>query len=271
MNVSIVIPVLNQLHYTKECVAGLAASLAPGVAVVVVDNGSSDGTAEFLATQPQITVIRNPENRGCAAAWNQGVRATSSEWVLILNNDVLVTEGWLPALVGFAEAHNLGIASPAIREGEFNYALAAYARQFTTEMRKVARWGTANGVCFLVRRRVFEAVGLFDEQFRVGQFEDADFFLRARKAGFRLGTTGSAFIHHFGSVTQDALRSDDPRLPYEAENRAYFRRKWRLGWCRRRWRRLYAIVASARWRWLEHWRHGHSLCEKWLAGELRFY
>ena len=271
MTASIVIPVLNQLNYTKGCVASLAASLAPGVSVVVVDNGSSDGTAEFLAAQPQITVIRNPENLGCAAAWNQGVRATSSEWVLLINNDVLVTEGWLPALVGFAQKHELGIASPAIREGALNYDLAAYAREFTTKMREISRWGTANGVCFLVRRRVFEVVGLFDEKFRVGQFEDADFFLRARKAGFRMGTTGSAFIHHFGSVTQDALRTHDPKLPYEAENRAYFRRKWRLGWGRRRWLRLRALATSTRWRLLERWRHGHSLYEKWLAGQLRFY
>jgi N-acetylglucosaminyl-diphospho-decaprenol L-rhamnosyltransferase len=216
-------------------------------------------------------VIRNPDNRGCAAAWNQGVRATSSDWVLIINNDVMVTEGCLPALVGFAQKHALGIASPAMREGELNYDLATYAREFTAEMREVSRWGTASGVCFLVRRQVFEAVGLFDEQFRVGQFEDADFFLRARKAGFRLGTAGGAFIHHFGSVTQGALRGNDPRLPYEAENRAYFRKKWRLGWGRRRWLRLQAFTASTRWRLLERWQHGHTLSEKWLVGELRFY
>ena len=271
MKTSIVIPVLNQLEYTMKCLASLEANGTPGATVVIVDNGSTDGTAEFLAAEPNIAVIRNPENRGCAAAWNQGVRSSSSDWVLLMNNDVLVTDGWLPALVEFAQAHDLGIASPAIREGELNYDLAAYARQFTGEMRAVSRWGTATGICFLVRRRVFEVIGLFDEQFRVGQFEDADFFLRARKAGFRLGTTGSSFIHHFGSVTQAALRSASPRRPYEAENRAYFRKKWRLGWGRRRWLRLRTLVISTRWRLLERWRHGHSLCEKWLAGQLRFY
>lgn len=269
--VAIVIPVFNQLDYTKRCLASLATDLAAGVTAMVVDNGSIDGTAEFLAAQPGLGVIRNPENRGCAAAWNQGVQATSSDWVLLINNDVLVTEGWLAALAGFAQKHNLGIVSPAIREGELNYDLVTYARQFTTEMRGVSRWGTANGVCFLVRRRIFEVIGLFDEQFRVGQFEDADFFLRARKAGFQLGTTGSSFIHHFGSVTQDALRNNVPGRPYEAENRAYFRRKWRLGWGRRRWLRLQAVASATRWRLMERWRHGHSLYEKWLAGQLRFY
>ena len=123
----------------------------------------------------------------------------------------------------------------------------------------------------MVRRCVFEKVGLFDETFRIGQFEDADFFLRARRAGFRLATTGRAFIHHFGSVTQKALRSAGSPRPYEAENRAYFRQKWSLGWWRRRRRRMVATVQAAWWRGRERWRSGHTLNEKWINGRMAYH
>jgi GT2 family glycosyltransferase len=123
----------------------------------------------------------------------------------------------------------------------------------------------------MVHRRVFEAIGLFDENYRIGQFEDADFFRRATNAGFRLGITGRSFIHHFGSVTQKALGQGRVEKPYVAENRAYYRKKWRLTWWRRlierrsrRWRELI-------WRVRERLFHGHTLKEKWFGGRLRYY
>src|SRR5258706_2680085 len=112
MNAAIVIPVLNQLHYTQSCLASLAGELAAGVPIVVVDNGSTDGTAEFLIRQRQIEVVRNPENRGCAAAWNQGVKATATDWVVLFNNDVLVTNGLLARMLDFGERQNADIVSP---------------------------------------------------------------------------------------------------------------------------------------------------------------
>jgi len=232
----IIIPVLNQLAYTKKCLTSLSDDLAAGIEVVMVDNGSDDGTAEFLAARDDLSVIRNEKNLGCAAAWNQGIAAAANvEWVAVLNNDVLVTNNWLESMLDFAEKKNADIVSPAMREGELNYDLAGYARSFVSAMKEMQRAGIAHGACFLVRRRVFETIGLFDENFRIGQFEDTDFFLRARLAGFRLAITGAAFIHHFGSVTQDSItRSSRPVRPYEAENRAYFREKWRMGWWRRR-------------------------------------
>ncbi len=271
MNISVVIPVLNQLDYTRACLASLGPDLARGVRVVVIDNGSDDSTTEFLAAGAEVTVIRNATNRGCAAAWNQGVQTASAEWVVLLNNDTLVTDGWLTEQIQYAEEHGVDIISPAIREGPLNYDLASYARAFTQEMRQVTRRGVANGVCFTVRRRVFEAIGLFDENFRIGQFEDADFFLRARRAGFKLGTTGRAFIHHFGSVTQKDLQRKQTARPYEAENRAYFRRKWGLNWGRRRWGKLTAKIIATRWRLAERCVHGHSMNEKWLVGRLQFH
>jgi GT2 family glycosyltransferase len=267
--VSIVIPVHNQIAYTKSCLESLWAN-AEGAEIVVVDNGSTDGTAEYLASQRGITVIRNGENRGCAPAWNQGVEAARGELVVILNNDVIVTPGWLGGLISFSEQERLDIVSPAIREGEVTYEVERYRKEFVSRMGDVARMGVADGICFMVRRRVFETVGAFDEHFRIGQFEDADFFRRAAAAGFRLGTTGRSFIHHFGSVTQDALRGEKAGRSYEAENREYYRRKWNLTWPRRFFERRRSKLRNLLWRVRERVLLGHTLKERWDGGRLRY-
>jgi len=297
MSVAIVIPVLNQLAYTQGCVRDLQPDLAAGVKVIVVDNGSTDGTREWLAAQPALTVIRNEQNRGCAPAWNQGVAAAgifrntedssaaseravlvdaqktdaAPDWVVVLNNDVRLPAGWLAALLGAAERHGLEVVCPAMRERDQNYDFAAYAAEFTHRLGDVVRRGGAHGVCFAVRRAVFARIGGFDEAFRIGQFEDADFFRRARLAGFRTGVVGACFLHHFGSITQDALSDTKKQRPYEAENRAHFRKKWKLGWARRRWEKAADGLRAWWWRTTERMRFGHSLHEKWEGERLRFY
>jgi N-acetylglucosaminyl-diphospho-decaprenol L-rhamnosyltransferase len=271
MDVTIVIPVYNQIAYTQGCLRCLAPDIAEGVTVVVVNNGSTDGTREWLDQQKGIKVIHNSANRGCAAAWNQGYKAVPADWTIILNNDVLLPTGWRSTLLGAADRASLDIVSPAMREGEMNYDLEEHAHEFTHHMSRVVRPGGAHGVCFAVRRKVFAQIGGFDEAFRIGQFEDADFFRHAGGAGFALGITGGCFIHHFGSVTQNTLRSGPAVGPYEAENRAYFRKKWRLSWVRRRWERTLMTVCLWAWRTREKKVSGHTLHEKWQAGRLQFY
>lgn len=267
----IVIPVFNQLAFTRQCLESLQRHTPVAARVIVVDNGSTDGTAEYMRGFPQIKYIRNTENLGCAAAWNQGVNAAVADWVVILNNDVVLAPGWLDGLLAVAE-NGLDIVSPALREGPLNYEIEPYALEFVRTTGHITRPDMAHGVCFMVRRSVFETIGLFDENFQVGQFEDVDFFERAREAGFKLGATGRSFIHHFGSITQNSLRDNDSTVPpYEEMNRAYFRRKWRLGWARRHWQRIKTNLQLAWWRARERRRCGHSLNERWLHGQLLYH
>lgn len=269
--VSIVIPVLNQLHYTRGCLESLQPDIAAGAEVVIVDNGSTDETESFLQTRQDVRVIRNASNRGCACAWNQGVNSATREWIVVLNNDVLLGRGWLGGLVTFAEQTRREVVTPGIREGELNYEFDGYAGEFVSRMSNVQRLGVANGICFMVHRRVFEKVGLFDERFRIGQFEDADFFLRCRRAGVLLGTTGGAFLHHFGSITQKAIRQKKAGDDYESENRAYYRKKWNLTAPRRFVQRLGRQLRTFKWRTTERLLHGHSLHEKWIDGRVKYF
>jgi N-acetylglucosaminyl-diphospho-decaprenol L-rhamnosyltransferase len=270
MDISIVIPVFNQLHFTKICIESLQATLLRDGEIIVIDNGSSDGTAEYLLGFSNIRIITNGGNLGCAVAWNQGVKASNGSWIAILNNDIILSTNWLDGLLDFAREKNVDIVSPAFREGEYNYNIAAYSREYVQRMYSVARMGIAQGICFVVRRRVFDKIGLFDENFKIGQSEDTDFFRRARIAVFTLGTTGRSFIHHFGSITQDSIRKKGNVKSYKAENRSYFRRKWRLTWWKRFLERRYVKLRDFRWRTSEKTLHGHTLIEKWVDGRVRY-
>lgn len=267
-HIGVVIPLYNQLDYTRQCLESLYSTGPADGRYVVVDNASSDGTADYLAHQTGLVVVANTENLGCAAAWNQGVQRADSEWTMILNNDVVLTPGWWQSLTAAAERWQLDIVSPAMREGPLNYDIGTYARDFTTDMANVIRPGVACGACFMVHRRVFRQIGLFDENFRIGQFEDTDFFRRARSAGFRLGIVGCGFLHHFGSVTQDAVRSTWVEKPYAAENRAYYNAKWRLTWWKRFIIRQRIKARHLVWRRLERLRHNHTLKERWVNGRV---
>lgn len=272
MTISIVIPLYNQVHYTKLCLESLARETQDPIRIIVINNGSTDGTAEYLAAKDNITVITNSKNRGCAGAWNQGVKAASdTEWVVILNNDVIVSQRWLENLLGAAARWDLDIVCPAIREGEYNYDIGPYSHEYVSKMCDTIRHGTAHGICFMVHRKVFEAIEGFDENFRIGQYEDKDFFLRATRAGFKIGTVGCSFLHHFGSITQKALGTPQKSKPYALENKAYFIKKWRLSW----WQRSVDRNRSKLANWLHSVReralYRHTLVEKWIGGRLRYY
>ncbi|MGH7259924.1 MAG: glycosyltransferase family 2 protein [Nitrospiraceae bacterium] len=257
---SLVIAVWNQLDYTKRCLSSIVQWTDPPYEVVVVDNGSTDGTREFLRTV-KATVITNDTNLGCAKAWNQGVRASQAAVVGILNNDIVVTPGWLEGLLSFMENTGHGMVCPAAREGKLDYDLDSYAQEFVRRCGRAARSGDMYAACMLIRRDVFERVGLFDEAFLYGGCEDIDFLWRMKQAGFSVGMTGSVLIHHFGMVTQDAVKSNETKAHVKG-NLAHFQSKWnrtvRGNWFNRRWDDL---RASWRRRY-ERLRYGHTLVEK---------
>src|SRR5947208_1554042 len=97
---SVIIPCFNQIPFTRRCIAALARYSRAPWELILVDNGSSDGTASYAqgvqdAAPVRVEVIANPENRGFPAACNQGLKAARGEYLILLNNDAVVTDGWL--------------------------------------------------------------------------------------------------------------------------------------------------------------------------------
>ncbi len=223
--VSVVIAVVDQIDYTRRCLDSLRAHTELAHEVIVVDNGSSDGSAALCAAAG-CRVIRNEENVGCARGWNQGIRAARFPLILIMNNDVVVPRGWLRALVEFRARTGFALVSPAVINGpsgdELAEVAAAYCRHFGDQWRPGWR-----GECFLSSRSVYDHVGLFDERFVRGGFEDDDLDIRLRRAGLRSAVTGATLIHHFGQITQRALAGGSWKK-VKNPNKTLLEQKW--GW-----------------------------------------
>ncbi len=216
---SIIIPCLNQLNFTRQCVAALLRHTRAPFELIFVDNGSDDGTAAYLtgvqdAASATVKVLRNAENRGFPAACNQGLAAARGEYLVLLNNDAVVTDGWLDQLVALADSDaSIGMTgpmsnyvSPPQSVGQVSYADLEQMQRFAAAWRAENRgtWFTTlklSGFCLLVKRRLYDAIGGLDERFGIGMLEDDDYAARARRAGFQCAVARDLFVHHFGSRT----------------------------------------------------------------------
>jgi GT2 family glycosyltransferase/2-polyprenyl-3-methyl-5-hydroxy-6-metoxy-1,4-benzoquinol methylase/tetratricopeptide (TPR) repeat protein len=233
---SIVILTHNQLEYTRLCVESILDRTDEPIELVFVDNGSTDGTADYLRTMDGAKLIVNPENRGFPAGVNQGIGAASGRNILLLNNDVVVTTGWLGRLLrALDSAPDVGLVGPCSNHvsgpqqipADYDDLAALDGFAWDHGKANAGRYRPVDrlvGFCLLIRREVIERIGLFDERFGVGCFEDDDFCRRAAAAGYRLLIAADAFVHHFGSRTFRASGVDLGRLL--RENEKVYREKW---------------------------------------------
>jgi GT2 family glycosyltransferase len=208
---SVVIVSYQALERTRRCLEALRAAAEPGypLEIVVADNGSTDGSVEFLAAQPDVRLLRLGENLGAPLARNLAVPHTRGDWIVFLDNDAVVTPGWLSRLRYHADVDpRVGCVCPvsdrAAHGQQIPYegggdpaALAAFADQRAGAYRRRARYGLLfTSFCVLVRRAVLERIGGFDARFSPWGFEDDDFSLRAHLAGFRTRVALDVFVRH---------------------------------------------------------------------------
>jgi glycosyltransferase involved in cell wall biosynthesis len=230
----VVVPVLNQLDYTQRCVASLLDGGTDAGSILVIDNGSSDDTPRWLDSQHDVGLcsVRNRTNLGCGGAWTQGALLSDCQWVVLLNNDVVMCRDGISALLDAADRQGLDVISPSIVEGELDYDFDAFAAQFRRAMNGQLRRGWFHGVCFAVRRRVFETIGFPDTDRQLGGREDVEYLVRCDRHGVPTGTVGDVVLHHFGSVTQQALKQQLGLT--DLGDRHHFYRKLGMGWLDRK-------------------------------------
>ena len=242
---SIVVVTKDNKDLNRLCLESLRARTEwPNYEILVVDNGSSDGTVELLRelarSWPRLSVIENRENRGFAAAVNQGFAAASpsSAYLVTLNNDTVVTRGWLTALLSHLRAEpKLGLVGP-VTNAIANEAQVdlSYRRDLGDLPEKAAQYvkthdGETFGIpmlaffCAALRRSTWEAVGPLDERFGAGMFEDDDWCRRARAQGWEIRCARDAFVHHWQKATFRKLGEKAYRALYE-ENRKKYQEKW---------------------------------------------
>lgn len=237
--VSIVTLSWNAVQFTKLAIESIRAHTNVPYEIIVVDNGSDDETLSWLRMQSDLRVVYNSTNRGFSVGNNQGISIARGEYIVILNNDVLVPDGWLEGLLQpFLRIGALGMTAPRSNRvaGEQLLPNCEYQSMeefypFAQRRRETFRgsgWisDRAIGLCLCVDRRVFDEIGGFDERFGVGNFEDDDLSLRVRAAGYKIFICDDVLIHHFGSQTFAANKIDYATTM--TDNWKRFAEKWGL-------------------------------------------
>ncbi|WP_395646260.1 glycoside hydrolase family 99-like domain-containing protein [Terricaulis sp.] len=219
-DVSIVIPVYNQVKYTLECLTSLAATIGGVRAeVIVIDDGSTDQTQTLISAIAGVRYVRNEENLGFLRTVNRAAALARGRKLIILNNDTQVLGDWLRNLLAALDDESVGVAAPKLLfpDGRLQEAGAALRNNGSAELiglfddPKLDRFcydrdvDYVSGACIALRRAEFEALGGFDMRYAPAYCEDSDLCMQMRAKGKRIRYVANAEVCHHLSVTSNAL------------------------------------------------------------------
>lgn len=217
--ISLILPTRNGKHFLAPCLASIARQTRPPDEVIIVDNGSGDGTQAWLQEQhPQIKLIEIDRNAGFSVAVNRGIEAGSGDYIALLNNDTECDPQWLEALAGILDQYpDVGFCASKIRYFDKRQLIDTVGDAFTTggfafkrgwlqiDEGQYAKPERVFGACAgaaMYRKRMLDDIGKFDEDFFAYQ-EDADLNFRAQLAGYHCLFVPKAMVfHHVGGTSK---------------------------------------------------------------------
>jgi len=237
--VSIIIPVYNKWQYTLNCLKSICENTDGDYEVVVIDDASTDATAEVLSNVKNLNLVTNEQNMGFVESCNRGARASKGKYVLFLNNDTMVTKGWLPPSLELIRREDVGAVGPKLvyhdrtlqeaggiiwNDGAgWNYGRGDdYDKPEYSYVREV---DYCSGACLLVKRELFEKLGGFDERFKPAYCEDADLCFSLRNLGYKVMYQPMSVVVHFEGVTCGTNIYRGIKK-YQEINRQKFVEKW---------------------------------------------
>jgi GT2 family glycosyltransferase/glycosyltransferase involved in cell wall biosynthesis len=213
---SIITLTYNGLEFTEKFYESLLHSGIDDYELIIIDNASTDETSQYLkqisSQNEKVKVISNDMNLGFPAAVNQGIIASKGKYIVVANNDIVFTKGWLNRLMEIANDDNkIGLVGPISNEvsglqvdkkAKYNSLMEMhnYADKIrVTNQGEIFNFPRIAFLCTLIKKEVIEKIGGLDERFTPGNYEDDDFCLRAQLAGYKTVIAKDVFIHHFGS------------------------------------------------------------------------
>ncbi|MEO7755777.1 MAG: glycosyltransferase family 2 protein, partial [Dokdonella sp.] len=240
--VSIVSPVYNKIAFTTACLRSIVAHAgATSFEVIVVDDGSSDRTAQRLADVGGIRNVRNAQNLGFIGSCNAGAAVARGEYVLFLNNDTVVTHGWLEALVACIEhAPDAGLVGAKLvypdgrlqeaggiifNDGSgWNYGRFEDPDDTRFGFRREVDY--CSGAAILLRRDLFTQLGAFDTRYTPAYYEDTDLAFAVRAAGLKVYVEPASVVVHFEGITSGTDTASGTKR-YQIINHEKFAAKWK--------------------------------------------
>lgn len=246
--VSVVVITYNNLKLNRYCINSILNQTAyPNYELIVLDNLSTDGTVDYLKelekeNHPRLKIIFNDENSGFAGGNNKAIEASDGKYVVLLNNDTVVTRGWLTAMVKHMENDPLCGMVGAVTNSIGNEAMIGAVYRNLNELARFAYAYTQvhnnevyRGIdrlalfCTMIRRDILEQHGKLDSGYKVGMFEDDDFAMVVRQAGYHFYVAEDCFIHHVNNASFKKLHPEEYRKIFDT-NRARFEKKWNTEW-----------------------------------------
>jgi GT2 family glycosyltransferase len=235
----------DALVFTRLCLAALLGNTDGDFEVIVVDNGSSDGTPahldQLVKADARVRVVLNGANRGFAAACNEGLALARGEHLVLLNNDTLVAPGWLSGLLEHLRNPDVGLVGPVTNrignEAEVETSYETWQGFLDAARLRAAEhagaWselGTAAMFCMAMRRDTYAELGPLDERYEIGLLEDDDYSERARAAGYQLRCIEDVLVHHFGEASFGRLVPSGEYARVLRANQQRFAEKWGHEW-----------------------------------------
>jgi GT2 family glycosyltransferase/glycosyltransferase involved in cell wall biosynthesis len=241
VDVSIIVPVFNQLEYTHACLASLqAVQEQPRFEVIVVDDCSTDGTPEVITQIPGVVYLRSDSNSGFIASCNTGAKTARGKYLVFLNNDTLVKPGWLTALLDtFKEERRAGIvgskllypdgrlqeAGGIIWQDASGWNYGKFDDPGKPEYNYLRDVDYCSAAALMVPKALFESAGGFDSRYAPGYYEDTDLAFKVRQAGYRvLYQPLSEVIHHEGATGGTDISTGAKK--HQEINRSTFAEVW---------------------------------------------
>lgn len=235
MEVSVIIPNYNGIAFLDSVLNSLEGQTAENFEVILVDNGSSDGSCSFVSgNYPWVHIIELPENFGFCRAVNEGIRAAKAPYVLLLNNDTEVTENFVEEMLSAIQRHEKAFSCAARMvqyhdrdklddAGNYYCALGwPYARGKGRDVHSYEKEEKIFAACAgaaIYRKKLMEQVGLFDEE-HFAYLEDVDIGYRARIYGYENWYAPQAVVYHVGSGTSGS-RYNQFKTRYSSRNNIY--------------------------------------------------
>lgn len=244
--VSVIILSYNHAEMTIACLNSLLKrSFYPNLEIIVIDNASERAEQQKIKTyclKYKLAFIANKTNEGFAKGNNQGLKKAKGTYLVLLNNDTVVTPGWAERLVFHSLGEDVGLVGPITNsvgnemlvplpydkttlEG-MEYEALSYT---TSHWGMQHEWKMLAAFCWLIPKHVYKRVGGLDENYGQALFEDDDYCAQLKRLGYRLIGTDDVFIHHYGSQSLDEIKRVEYAKLFE-RNKAYFEQKWDTVW-----------------------------------------
>lgn len=223
----IIIPVFNQPDETEQCLESVM-RYTYDYALIIIDNGSEKPTRKILERlqvfcNPRLRVIRNEENLGFVKAINQGMKASIAPYVCWLNNDTVVTVGWLDRMRETMVLHEPQKCGFVMPKSTFHVNPQIFQ---SARLGRDVQLPTILGFCVLIDRRVIDDIGFLDERFSEGYgYDETDYFRRAQERGWTAWLSAKAFVYHRAFSIFDAVYPRQLEELYK-RNRKLYEEKW---------------------------------------------